>query len=483
MPTYTAVDLGATSGRVVNVFVDADRIALEPVRRFANEMVADDDGGRTWDFEAVLYEVVMGIGEAAARGPVASIGVDSWAVDYGLLDAGSHLVGPVHAYRSARTDGVMDAVGRRLGNGRLYGITGIQFLPFNTVYQLVAARETAAYRTARSLLLLPDLINNRLCGSTTSDITNASTTQLLDVRRRAWSAELLDDLRLRADLMPRLHEPGTLLGTVPEEVSVAAAGVRVVAVASHDTASAVAGTPLSASRPGIYISCGTWALVGCELPAPVTTDDARRANVTNELGVGGTTRLLKNVTGLWLLEECRRAWAAHGIETGTAGLVEAATREPIGLAVIDPDDPSLTGAADMPAAIAEACRASGQPVPASPAAFIRIILDSLALSFRRTVRTIERVSGVDAAVIHLVGGGSLNGLLARLCASACERPVLVGPAEATVVGNALVQAIADGAIPDLEAGRRLVETSLPVTWLEPQQLVDWDELGGRLGPG
>ena len=266
--------------------------------------------------------------------------------------------------------------------------------------------------------MLPDLINNPLCGSTTNDITNASTTQLLDVRRRAWSAELLADLHLRADLLPRLHEPGSYLGVIGEDVSVAAAGVRVVAVASHDTASAVAGTPLSASRPGIYISCGTWALVGCELEEPVTTEDARRANVTNELGVAGTTRLLKNVTGLWLLEECRRSWAAHGVDIETGGLVEAATREPIGGSVIDPDDPILTGAADMPAAIAAACGASGQPVPVSPAAVTRVLLDSMALSFRRTLRTIERVSGVDAAVIHLVGGGSLNGLLARLCASA-----------------------------------------------------------------
>jgi rhamnulokinase len=480
MPTYTAVDLGATSGRVVNVHLDADRIVLEPVRRFPNEMVVDADAGRTWDFEALLHEVVTGIGEAAAHGPVASIGVDSWAVDYGLLDASGSLVGPVHAYRSTRTDGVMDAVGRRIGTGHLYGITGTQFLPFNTIYQLVAARETTEYTTARSLLMLPDLINHRLCGSTTNDITNASTTQLLDVRQRAWSAELLADLRLRPELLPRLHEPGTYLGVIGDDLSIAAAGVRVVAVASHDTASAVAGTPLSAARPGVYISCGTWALVGCELEAPVTTEDARRANVTNELGVAGTTRLLKNVTGLWLLEECRRTWAARGIDIETGGLVEAAAREPVGGAVIDPDDPTLTGAADMPEAIAAACRASRQPVPASPAAVTRVLLDSMALSFRRTVRTIERVSGVDAAVIHLVGGGSLNGLLARLCASACDRPVLVGPAEATVVGNGLVQAIADGTIPDLEAGRRLAEASLPVTWLEPERLVDWDALASRL---
>ena len=480
MPTYTAVDLGATSGRVVNVLVEPDRMALDPVRRFPNATVADDDGGRTWDFEALLHEVVTGIGEAAAHGPIASVGVDSWAVDYGLLDAASHLVGPVHAYRSARTDGVMADVDRRLGNGRLYGITGIQFLPFNTLYQLVAARETAEYAAAHSLLMVPDLINNRLCGSTTNDITNASTTQLLDVRRREWSAELLADLHLRADLMPHLHEPGTTLGTVPDDVSIAAAGVRVVAVASHDTASAVAGTPLTATRPGVYISCGTWALVGCELAAPVTTEDARRANVTNELGVDGTTRLRKNVTGLWLLEECRRVWAAEGLATSTASLVEAAGREPIGRSVIDPDDPSLTAADDMPVAIAAACRTSGQPVPASPAAVTRVLLDSLALSFRRTVRTIERVSGIDAEVIHLVGGGSLNALLARLCASACERPVLVGPAEATVVGNALVQAIADGTIPDLETGRRLVESSLALKWQQPQELVDWDELGRRL---
>jgi rhamnulokinase len=479
VPTFVAVDLGATSGRTAIVEVDGDGLRLETVDRFPTPTVAGPEGSLAWDVDAVLASVRRGLVAAAARGPVASVAVDSWAVDYGLLDADGRLVGPVHAYRSSRTDGVMDAVRERVGAERIYGVTGIQFLPFNTAYQLVAARGTAEYAGAVRLLMVPDLVGHALCGATTNDVTNASTTQLLDVRRRTWSDDLVAALGLRRGLLPPLHEPGTHLGPI-RGVDPSVDGVPLVAAASHDTASAFVGTPWHPDRPAVSISCGTWSLVGCEIGAPVTSRAALAANVTNELGVGGTVRLLKNVTGLWLLEECRRTWAATGTTPSVAELAAAAAELPGGTSVVDPDDPRFAAPGDMPARIAAACRATGQPVPATPAELTRTILDSLAVRWRTTVRVIETIAGVDAVAVHLVGGGSAIPLLRDLCASACERPVLAGPTEATVAGNAIVQAVAAGTLADVDHGRRLVERSLQITRVDPRSTLDWDALMARV---
>ena len=482
MPTYAAVDLGATSGRVVNVAVDSERITLDPVHRFQSPTVSGPNGALHWDMDRMRSEIETGLGRAAERVALRSVAIDSWAVDYGLLDANGQLVGPVHAYRSHRTDGIMESVVGRLGRAHMYELTGIQFLPFNTVYQLVAT-SSVDLDAASQLLMIPDLLNNHLCGSTTNEVTNASTTQLLDARTHQWSTQLCEELGIRISLLPSLHQPGTTLGTVRREIAArhpALDGISVVASASHDTASAIAGTPLSSSRPSIYISCGTWALIGCELAAPLTIAEALRANVTNELGVGHSTRFLKNVTGLWLLEECRRAWEMERPPLPVDELVAAAATLPGGRAVIDPDDSRLLGTNHMPDKIRAMCRATSQEEPETAAQITRVILDSLALSFRRTVRTIEAISGRRAEMIHLVGGGSSNSLLAQLAASACERPVLCGPVEATVVGNALVQAIADGVLEDLEHGRRLVETALAPIVVEPESTLDWASLEGRL---
>jgi rhamnulokinase len=482
VPTFAAVDLGATSGRVVNVHIDSDAIALDVVRRFATATIAGPGGALAWDFDALLAEIRGGLIDAAQRAPLESVAVDAWGVDYGLLDASGARLGPVHAYRSSRTDGVMDAVLARLGRDRIYRITGVQFLPLNTLNQLVAARQTAEYRAAVHLLMIPDLVNHTLCGSTTNDVTNASTTQLLDISTRTWSDELVDALELRRDLLPDLHEPGTALGPV-RGIDRTVDGLPVVAAASHDTASAVAGTPLRSDGGDLYISCGTWALVGCERAAPVTTASALAANVTNELGVEGSVRLLKNVTGLWLLEECRRWWAAHGGTPSAAELVAAAEDVPGGRGVIDPDDPRFVAPGDLPARIAAACAESGRPVPGSPAETTRVILDSLALAWRATAATIERVSSTATERIHLVGGGSAIPLLRRLCASACDRPVLAGPAEATVLGNAIVQAATRGTLDGIAHGRRLVSGALGVDQVMPERMLDWDALAARLPGG
>ena len=450
------------------------------MRRFPTVAVAGPDGGLTWDFDALLNDVTSGLADASRRQRAESVAVDSWAVDYGLLDGDGRRLGPVHAYRSARTDGVMDAVCERVGRQRIYDITGIQFLPFNTAYQLVAARDTVDSARAHSLLMVPDLVNHALCGITTNDITNASTTQLLDVGTRSWSDALVAELGLRRDVLPVLHEPGAELGTV-RGIDAAVDGLQVIAAASHDTASAVAGVPLRPDRRGVYISCGTWSLVGCEIEVPITSHEALSANVTNELGVNGTVRLLKNVTGLWLLEECRRTWAAEGRPTAAAELTAAGRAVPGGRSVIDPDDPRFAAPGDMPARIGEYCRETGQPVPESPAELTRTILDSLALTWRTTVATIERVAGFEADLIHLVGGGSSIPLLRELCASACGRPVIAGPAEATVAGNAIVQAIAAGVLADLSEGRRLVERALDLVEVPPRDTLDWNALAARLG--
>jgi len=492
VPAYVAVDLGATSGRVVNVHIDAPigaagrrgadtgtaSLQLDEVRRFANAPVAGTDGTLVWDIDALLVEIRAGLADAAARAPLRSVAIDSWAVDYGLLDAEGAPVGAVHAYRSSRTDGVMAAVRRKVGAERIYAATGIQFLPFNTAFQLVADAGSAQTAGASTFLMVPDLLNHALCGSTSNEVTNASTTQLLDAVSHEWNDELIVELGLRLELFPALHWPGARLGTVGTGD---VAGLEVIACASHDTASAVAGTPLRAGRTGIYISCGTWSLVGCELDSPVTTAAALAANVTNELGVGATTRLLKNVTGLWLLEESLREWRRSGQVVSLTDLVAAAATLPGGLSVFDVDDERFASG-PVPEHIAAACESTGQPVPSTPAECTRAILDSLALAWRRTVATIERVAGIRAEVVHLVGGGAANALLGELCASACERPVLAGPVEATVVGNALVQAIADGVIPDLAAGRSLVERALPPRRIEPRRTLDWTALEARLAP-
>jgi rhamnulokinase len=479
VPTFVAVDLGATSGRVVNVRIDAESIELDVVHRFATITIPGPMGTLEWDFDGLLAEVRRGLIEAADRASLESVAVDAWGVDYGLLDASGQRLGPVHAYRSSRTDGVMDKVIEQLGQERIYATTGVQFLPFNTAYQLAAASDSAEYVAADRLLMVPDLVNHELCGSTTNDVTDASTTQLLDVSTRRWSDDLVGALDLRRDLLPDLHEPGTVLGTVTG-TGRAVDGLRVVAAASHDTASAVAGTPLGPGTAGVYISCGTWALVGRELAAPITTAAALAANVTNELGVEGSVRLLKNVTGLWLLEECRRSWVEHGEVHTTAELVAAAEEVPGGRSVIDPDDPRFAAPGDMPERITAACAESGQPIPESPGETTRVILDSLALTWRTTVATIEQVTGTAAERIHLVGGGAAIPLLRRLCASACDRPVLAGPAEATVVGNAIVQAAATGTLRDVAHGRRLVEHALAVDQVMPEPTLDWNALAARL---
>jgi rhamnulokinase len=432
-----AVDLGASSGRVMLASVSPDAVTLDEVHRFDNGPVSLL-GTLHWDALRLHSEVVAGLRAAAARRPdLASVGIDSWAVDYGLLDRDGALLGnPVH-YRDSRTDGVMSTVVDKLGAESLYDTTGLQLLPFNTLFQLVAAASTLP--NAERLLLIPDLISYWLTGVAGTEVTNASTTQLLDVRTREWSLDLIARAGLPARIFGDLRRPGDPAGTVVP--GVLDRPVPVTAVGSHDTASAVVAVPADGDRFA-YISCGTWSLVGVELPEPVLTQASREANFTNEAGVDGTVRYLRNVMGLWPLQECLRAWPGADLPTL---LGEAAELPPLRV-IVDVDDPAFLPPGDMPARIAAACAATGQPVPDSPAAFTRCILDSLALAHRRAVRQAQELSGHSVDAVHIVGGGARNTLLCQLTADACGLPVVAGPVEATALGNALVQARALGVV-------------------------------------
>ncbi|HCT76303.1 MAG TPA: rhamnulokinase [Micromonosporaceae bacterium] len=433
-----AVDLGASSGRVMLAEVGADRLALTEVHRFANQPI---QVGQTlhWDVLGLYQGVLDGLRIAGSEG-LAGIGIDSWAVDYGLLDATGALLGNPVCYRDRRTDGVMERVLAQLGAAELYAVTGLQNLPFNTIYQLVAAQGTPAFTAARRMLLLPDLLTYWLTGHEGTEITNASTTGLLDTGTRKWSWELISSLGLDRGLFAPLRLPGDVIGSLLPETGIRS-NASVISVGSHDTASAVVAVPAADERFA-YISCGTWSLVGMELEAPVLTDDSRQANFTNELGVDDTVRYLRNVMGLWLLQETMRGWPGADLSR----LLVAAAAEPAFAAVIDPDDPVFLPPGDMPERIREACRRTGQPVPETRTAVVRCILDSLALAHARAVRQAEELSGRTADVVHIVGGGSRNTLLCQLTADVCGLPVLAGPVEATAYGNALVQARALGAV-------------------------------------
>jgi rhamnulokinase len=445
--SFAAVDLGASSGRVMVADISATGVALREVHRFPNRPVRVA-GTLRWDVLSLWAGVLDGLRLAGRSGPLTGIGVDSWAIDYALLDGDRELLGnPVH-YRDARTDGVAEVAAKALDPAELYAITGVQMLPFNTVFQLVAGRDSWAMRNASSALLIPDLFTYWLSGGFGTELTNASTTGLLDVRSRTWSAEVASRLGLRADLFPTICEPGERAGALLPAVAAECGledGASVFTVGSHDTASAVLGVPARDSRFA-FISCGTWSLVGVELDAPVTDEAARAANFSNELGVDGTVRFLRNVMGLWLLQESVRTWERAGGDVDLAQLLTAAAELPGGRSVVDPDRPEFLAPGDMPARLRDECRRTDQPVPSSPAEITRCILDSLAGAYRRTVQAAAAISGAEVRVVHLVGGGAQNALLAQLTADACELPVIAGPVEAAAYGNVLVQARAAGVV-------------------------------------
>jgi len=458
---YAAVDLGASSGRVMVGRVGPGTLELTEAHRFPNRPVRLPEGLR-WDVLGLYAGVLDGL---RAAGRVDSVGIDSWAVDYGLLDADGALLGnPVH-YRDARTDGVARTVWETVPPAELYTATGLQYAPFNTLYQLAAARDSAQLAQAKRLLLIPDLMAYWLTGEQGTELTNASTTQLIDPRTRDWAYGVAARLGVDLSLFAPLRAPGDPAGLLREEVleeTGLTGPVPVTAVGSHDTASAVAAVPADGERFA-YICTGTWSLAGLELRAPVLTEESRAANFTNELGLDGTVRHLRNIMGLWLLQECLRAWGDPGLD----GLLEEAARVRALRSVVDAGDAAFLAPGRMPERIAAACRASGQPVPETPAEITRCVLDSLALAHRRAVLDAQRLAGQAVDVVHIVGGGARNALLCGLTADACGLPVVAGPAEAAALGNVLVQARVHGLVGDLADGRRLVRRTQPLARYEP----------------
>lgn len=478
MTTMAAVDLGAQSGRVALGVLDGERLTVSEVHRFPNIPV-QARGTLYWDPLRLFDEIQIGLACAGVSGSeVDSVGVDSWGVDYGLLDRDGRLIeNPVH-HRDRRTDGAMDALFAEIPARQIYERTGIQLMPINTLVQLYAAvrADEQSLDVAQTLLLIPDLFHFWLSGIATCEYTNATTTQCLDPRAQAWATELLEQLRLPARVLPELVRPATPLGPLLPEVVERTRLRRAVVVvpATHDTASAVAAVPFR-QRGSVYISAGTWSLVGTELDSPLITDESFAANLTNEGGLDDTVRLLKNVNGMWLVHECQRAWATEGNAFDFEALVGLAQAAPAHVSLIDPDEPGLMHPGSMPERIRQACVKAGQPEPTSQGAFVRCIVESLALKYRYTIELLASVTGVTPSEIHVVGGGARNFLLCQSTADATGVQVLAGPEEATVVGNLLGQAIALGELSTLEEARTVVRTSFEPRVFEPTRQAEWDE--------
>ena len=482
MATMAAVDLGAQSGRVVRGRFDGERLTIAEVHRFPNIAVRARET-LYWDALRLYDEILLGLSAAGAEASdIDSVGIDTWGVDFALLDRTGRLVqNPVH-HRDSRTKGAMEGAFARIPARELYERTGIQLMPINTVFQLyaMAAAADPALEIAETLLLMPDLFHFWLSGIAACELTNASTSQCLDPRAQAWALDVLERLGIPPRVFPDVIRPATVLGTLLDEVAERTRLRRavVVAPATHDTASAVAAVPFR--RPdAAYISSGTWSLVGVELREPLIDDRTFAANLTNEGGVGGTFRLLRNVNGLWLLHECRRAWAADGHAWKFDELVAMAEQAPPLRSLIDPNDPAFLAPADMPERIREVCAATSQEVPQEAGAVVRCVLESLALKYRQTVELLAAATGSAPPEIHVVGGGARNELLCRWTANSTGLPVLAGPDEATAIGNLLVQAIALGELASLEEGREVVRASFWPVLYEPRDPGPWGEAYSR----
>jgi rhamnulokinase len=467
---FAAVDLGASSGRVMVGAVSSQTLELREAYRFSNDPVTLPDGLH-WDVLRLYHEIVEGLGRAARMDhSISSVGVDGWGVDYGLLDRDGDLVGSPYHYRDARTALGLERVLAAVPRDRLYATTGTQFMPINTVFQLAASMGTAALERADKLLLIPDLMGYWLAGGVHAEASNASTTGLFDPVAGSWATDLVRELGLPPELLPGLVHAGDSIGRLRQQVIAdtgLAADTVLNAVGSHDTASAVVGVPAENERFA-YISCGTWSLVGVELAGPVLGETSRQANFTNELGVDGRIRYLRNVMGLWLLQESMRAWEHAGEPADLAGLLAAAAELPPGGSVIDPDDPSFLPPGDMPGRVADYCRRTDQAIPTTRPAIVRCIVDSLAQAHARAISDARRLSGLDIAAVHIVGGGSRNELLCQLTADACGLPVIAGPVEATAIGNVLVQARACGLLRgDLATLRSVVRATQPLRHYDP----------------
>lgn len=469
MVDVIAIDLGAESGRVARVNFDGDTLRLEEVRRFANIPV-QASGTLHWDVLSLWREISTGIDQGSTG--AAGIGVDAWGVDCALLDRDGKLMGnPVH-YRDSRTEGMFEWVFARVPRREVFERTGIQFMIINTLYQLasMAASNSAQLERAATYLAMPDLINYWLTGEKACEFTHATTTQFYNPRAQDWDRQLLAQVGIPTEIFGDVVQPGTRIGAYQ--------GIPVFTSASHDTGSAVVAVPTTTSDYA-YLSSGTWSLIGLELNAPVINDASYEANVTNEGGVYGTFRLLKNVMGLWLGQQCRATWRSAGQEYSYDDLTRLASDAEAFRSLIDPDDPAFLPPGDMPARITEFCQRTGQPIPETPGEFMRAVYESLALKYRWSLERMTALSGRSYERLHIIGGGTKNRLLCQMTADALGRTVIAGPVEATALGNAIVQLIALGEIGNLTQAREILSRSVETVRYEPRSTSAWNEAYGR----
>ena len=479
---FLAIDLGAESGRALLGRFDGELVTLEEIHRFPNEPVQLVNG-LYWDVLSIFREVKQGLAKAAAEaGWLESIGVDSWAVDFALLDREGALVSNPLNHRDPRTEGMVEKAFDRVSKEDIYETTGIQFMRINTLYQLLAMQCSPLLEATESLLLIPDLMNYWLTGEKACERTNATTTQLYDLESGGWAQGLLEKLSLPARIFPRIVPPATELGPLLPEVAEEmglSTQLPVVTVASHDTASAVVAVPAEGENFA-YVSSGTWSLVGVETPQPVVTKEAMGANFTNEGGFGGKTRFLKNVMGLWLLQECRRVWAQEEQEYSYEDLTRLAEEAPASGPLVDPDHASFLAPGDMPSRIRRFCETTDQRSPEEVGQVARCIFESLALKYQWVVAQAGEIAGQNVEAIHIVGGGSQNSLLCQLTADATQLPVLAGPVEATALGNVMVQAYARGYVKSLKEIRAMIRRSTDIDRYTPGGDADeWNELRER----
>jgi len=480
-----AIDLGASSGRAMLGRFDGRRLELKELHRFGNGPVGLPDGIH-WDVLGIWSELKRGLSKAAREPGVklAGVGIDTWGVDFGLLDRSGALIGNPYHYRDSRTDGMLEAAFERVPRAEIFRQTGIQFMVFNTLYQLLAMvlNESPELEIAETLLMIPDLLNYWLTGQKLGEFSICTTSQCYDTQRQDWAWSLLDAMAIPTSIFPEVVEPGSVIGEMLPAVAndIGIAAIPVLAPACHDTGSAVAAVP--AGGPDFaYVSCGTWSLMGTELTEPLVNEGSLRLSLTNEGGVCGTFRFLKNITGLWIVQECRRQWALEGEQLSWDELTQMASEaEPL-QAVIDPDSPEFLKPGDMPARIRAYCERTKQRVPGSKGAIIRCALEGLALKYRWVLTGIEDVLGKRLSPLHLVGGGIRNKLLCQFAADATNREVIAGPIEATAIGNLLTQAMALEEIDSLDDLRQVVRDSFEITHYEPSGDPQWEEAYSRLG--
>lgn len=476
---YLAFDFGAESGRAVLAHLHSGVLSIEEIHRFPNEPV-EYGGSLHWDAPRLWLEMQKALAKLEET-ELSAIGVDSWGVDYALLgEHGELLQNPYH-YRDSRTQGVMEEVFQRVSKEEIYAATGVQFMAINTLYQLMAAKRDTPQllRSAKHLVTMPDLFNYWLTGNPVCEFSNATTTQLVNPKTRNWATELMERLELPSSLPAPIVEPGSRIGTLRAGVTrnSSLCGTPVIAPATHDTGSAVAA--VCAREGTAFLSSGTWSLLGTELDAAVLSADALRLNFTNEGGVCGTTRLLKNVMGLWMLQCCRQSWAGQGRVSEYRELMELANREVPFAHLVDPDEESFLRPPDMPAAIDRFCARTNQVAPATAGAYVRSILESLAFKYRLVLRNLEQVTGRQINQIRVVGGGSRNRVLNQFTADATGKRVLAGPAEATAIGNIAIQILATGEASSLQEVRAIVERSFPSESFEPVETDRWDREAER----